>query len=530
MAVSLGHLSATDIAIVCAYILATIALGMLAHRSKIGSSQYLNASQSLPVWLVSVSFIAANCGALELLGISATAAQYGAIAFHFYWIGAVPALICLAVFVLPVYAKTRIRSVPDYLRQRFDERARTANVIGLLCITVLLSGISLYAMEVVLAISCGWPTWLSGSVALLTVAVYTTIGGLRATIYNEVLQLSIILCGLFPLSRMLLQKTHGLQNLKALLPPDKAHAWIGIPVFSSGAAIDMSSLILGLGLVLSFGYWCTDFVQIQRILATKDLEAARRVPLIASLGKMGIALLIVIPGLAALTSQGSLNVPYNAVLPALMVASYSRGWLGLGIAGILASLISNLSGNASAFSAIWTEEIYRPHLQPGRSASHYIAVGRMACLAAVGLSAAASVVAFYFQNLMEYIQLIFSVFSAPVFGIMVCGMIFPWVLRRSGLWGLIAGFGVSIAHLVLIKGGFLNYGSNLNATFHGALYAWAASVTVVLIISKTGREEPSNPGQSDSQGRAVRFSIPLQIALLATVVAIICIGFNVLWR
>jgi len=530
MKTNFGHFDIVDIAILGAYILATMVLGFRAHRTKATASQYLNASQSLPVWIVSVSFLAANCGALELLGISATAAQYGAVTFHFYWIGAVPALICLAMFVLPVYAKTQIRSVPDYLRQRFDERTRMANVFGLLCITVLLSGISLYAMEVVLAVTCGWPTWLSASLALLTVAVYTTLGGLRATIYNEVLQLGVILCGLFPLVRILLRQSNGFQNLKAHLPPDRAHAWIGMPMFSNHAPLDMASLMLGLGFVLGFGYWCTDFVQIQRILTTKDLEAARKVPLIASLGKMFIAILVVIPGLAALSFQGALHVPYNAVLPALLVAHYSHGWLGLGVAGILASLISNLSGNASAFSAIWTEEIYRPHLRPSRSASHYIAVGRIACLAAIGLSAAASVLAFYFQNLMEYIQLIFSVFSAPVFGVVLAGIVFPWVRRGSGLWGLVAGFSVSIAHIQLIRNGFLSYGSGLNATFHGAIYAWAASVTVVLVISAAGHRLSSDLHEPNSDLQSIQFRAPWRICLFGAVVGAICIWFNLVWR
>lgn len=530
MRASLGHFNIADIAILGAYILATIVLGIRARRTKMGASQYLNASQSLPVWIVSVSFLAANCGALELLGISATAAQYGAVTFHFYWIGAVPALICFAMFVLPVYAKTQIRSVPDYLRLRFDERTRMTNVVGLLCITVLLSGVSLYAMEVVLATTCGWPTWFSASLTLLTVAVYTTLGGLRATIYNEVLQLGVMLCGLFPLIRILLAQTNGFKNLKAHLPPDRAHAWIGMPAFSTQAPLDMASLILGLGFVLSFGYWCTDFVQVQRILATKDLEAAKKVPMIASLGKMFIAILVVIPGLAALRFQGTLHVPYNAILPALLVAHYSHGWLGLGVAGILASLISNLSGNASAFSAIWTEEIYRSHLYPHRSASHYIAVGRLACLAAIGLSAAASVLAFYFQNLMEYVQLIFSVFSAPVFGVVLTGMVFPWVRRNSGLWGLIAGFGVSIIHILLIRRGFLSYGSGLNATFHGAIYAWAASVTAVLVTSSSGRQPTSGRHEPKSDFQAIRFRVSWQICLFATIVGAICIWFNLVWR
>lgn len=515
------------IAILPAYFVATILIGWLAHRRSDSSNSFLNASRSLPLAVVAAAYLAANCGALEIVGLSAMAAQYGAQAFHFYWIGAIPAMIFLAIWMMPVYRRSRVRSIPEYLEQRYGSGIRLLNACILAIMMLLFAGISLYAMAQVLQVVIGFRFAASILLSAGVVLIYVLLGGVRATIYNEVFQLAVMVAGLLPLA---IRSTRlGMNSVAA---EAHSHLWRNMPLASRAAPLDVFGTVIGLGFVLSFGYWCTDFVLMQRAFTARTDDDARKVPLLAGFGKLGFSLLVVLPGLAAarlLPGLGHVE-RFDQALPALMRSLYGPIMLGIGLTALAASLMSGLAANISAFAALCTEDIYHAHLAPSRPDRHYLRVGRIATVAAIAISMLTSYINFLFSDLMEHVQLIFSVFGAPFFAIFLLGMTTRRVNQRGAIAGFLSGTSVALLHLVAMSLGCLHYGSMMSANFYAAIYAFCTSVFVALGVSLLG----TTP--SDSQSRTAlqmnftaRGSRPLLWILSALLLAA-CVSLNILWR
>jgi solute:Na+ symporter, SSS family len=524
-----GHWARTcGLAVLPLYILATLAIGWVSRRRAGRANDFLNASRSLPIWIVAAAFLSANCGALEIVGLSAVAAQYGAAAFHFYWIGAIPGLVFLSGVIIPVYMRSGVKSLPEYLQLRFDSRVRLANASLVLATGTALSGIGLYAMAEVLEVVFGWPFSAGALLAAAVVLMYVLLGGLRATIYNEVFQLAVIVAGLLPLAFLKTSVFHSSGSLAGA----HWHLWSHIPTVSPHAPLDRVGVAVGLGFVLSFSYWCTDFVMIQRTLAARTVESGRMVPLLAGFGKLGFSLLVVSPSLGAVAYLGSrMPATYDQALPALMAASFPPVLLGLGMTMLLASLMTGLAANVSASAAVWTEEIYRTMLRKAAPERHYIQVGRSVAIIAVVLSIASSYLAFYFRDLMEYVQLIFSLFGAPFFAVFVLGVFTRRATANGALAGLSAGFLLALGHHALVAAHVLQYGSLMSANFYVAMAAFTTSLVVGLAASRPADRKPL--AETDalvfSPAGALKNLGALWWVLAASLLAC-CAVLNYIWR
>ena len=512
------------IAILPAYFAATILIGWFARRRSESANAFLNASRSLPLPIVTAAFLAANCGALEVVGLSAMAAQYGAQAFHFYWIGAIPAMIFLALWMMPVYRRSGVRSVPEYLELRYGAGIRLLNACVLGLTMLLFGGISLYAMAQVLQVVADMS--FGGSVLLCAgvVLVYVMLGGVRATIYNEVLQLAVMVAGLLPLAILSCR-----QGAPSLSKGPREHLWRGLPLISHRSPLDVLGVVVGLGFVLSFGYWCTDFVLMQRAFTARTDSDARQVPLWAGFGKLGFSMIVVLPGLAAYRLVPGLGSwqRFDRALPILMKLEYGPAMLGLGLTAIAASLMAGLAANVSAFAAIWTQDIYRSHLATSKPDRHYLVMGRVATVTAIVLSLLASYINFLFSDLMEHVQLIFSVFGAPFFAIFLLGMTTRRTNERGAIAGFLAGTTLALAHLFAFSRGWLHYGSVMSANFYVATYAFCTSVVVAWVVS--GRRSPSEKPKQPLQMNLTLRGIPRLLWILSVILLCVCIGLDVLW-
>jgi SSS family solute:Na+ symporter len=531
LATSTPVLKSFGVVILPLYLIVTVLIGWLSRRRLSGANDFLNASRSLPLWVVAAAFLAANCGALEIVGLSAMAAQYGVQAFHFYWIGAIPGMVFLAGFMIPVYMRSGVQSLPEYLERRFDARVRLINSWLILATCTALSGIGLYAVAEVLHVVFGWKFTDGAFLAAGIVMIYVILGGLRATIYNEVFQLFIIVLGLFPL---LHRTSAGALGFSTHLAGSRGHLWLHLPLVSPAASLDRFGVVAGLGFVLSFSYWCTDFVLIQRALTTKTIAAGRLVPLLAGFGKLGFSLLVIVPSLGAAAFLGHrMPTSFDQTLPTLMAAAYGPVLLGLGMTAVLASLMSGLAANVSAFSSVWTEEIYRSSIRVGATESHYIRVGRISMIVAVALSIATSYLAFNFRDLMEYVQLIFSLFGAPFFAIFLMGIFTRRATSRGAIAGLVSGVTVAFVHHGLVAAGLRVYGSLMSANFYIAIYAFLTALIVGLLFSRQAERKNDSEleglvyvyGQNNESTRASVTWWFLACLLLAS-----CATLNYLWR
>ena len=470
------------LAVLPVYLAVTLLIGWFARRRSSTANEFLNASRSLPLWVVAAAFFSVNCGALEIVGLSAVAAQYGAQAFHFYWIGAIPGMVFMGGIMIPLYMRSGVRSLPEYLERRFDARVRLINAWLLLVTGTALTGIGLYAVAQVLNVVYHWTFFASATLVAGVVLVYVLLGGLRATIFNEVFRVAIIVLGLLPL--LWLPTTSFWPN--ASLAGSHGHLWVGLATISPASELDRLGVFVGLGMILGFSYWCTDFVLVQRALTARTVDSGQMVPLFAGFAKLAFSFMIVCPALGAAAYLGA-NMPpsFDQTLPRLMTASYSPLLMGLGLTVLLASLMSALGSNVSAFSALWTEEIYRRNIRPGAPESHYLRVGRISVAAGVILSIATSYVTFRFRDMMEYNQLLFSLFSAPFFAVFLLGLFGKRTTARGALAGIAAGVSVALVHLGLIASGRVIYGSMMSANFYIAIVAFAVSIIVGFASSRS---------------------------------------------
>lgn len=518
-------------AILPLYFLATIGIGWLTRRQSNSANAYLNASRSLPLWIVTAAYLSANCGALEIVGLSAMAAEYGVQAFDFYWIGAIPAMIFLALWMMPVYRRSGVRSVPEYLELRYGLEVRLLNACVVAIVLILLAGVSLYAMAQVLQVIVGLSFGASILISASVVLVYVLLGGVKATIYNEVFQLLVMLAGLMPLA---LHCSHLL-----IVPTDAAqlarwHLWTHMPISSRSAPLDVFGVVFGLGFVLSFGYWCTDFVLMQRAFTVRTDAEARQVPLWAGFGKLLFSLIVVVPGLAAyrLLPELGHSQRFDQALPSLMKAYYGPAMLGLGLTALLASLMSGLAANVSGFAAVWTGDIYRTRISKARSDGHYLAVGRIAAIVAIVVSLLTSYIDFLFSTLMEHVQLIFSIFGAPFWAIFLLGMSSRRTTGRGAIAGFLSGTTVALLHLAATSWGLIRYGSVMNANFHVAAYAFSTTCVVGWFTSGLLPDPHAEP----TTGLVFRWRTGLSDAgsklawALSAILLSVCFVLNWIWR
>jgi len=495
-------LGAIDYAILGVYFVFVLGIGWLLRRRVKSSQDFLTSRHSVPLWITSLAFIAANLGAQEVMGMCASGAKYGAMTFHFYWAGAIPAMIFVGVFMMPFYYGSRARSVPEYLKLRFDEKTRALNAVTFAIMTVFSSGISMYALGTLLELVLGWNFSACVLLSAGIVLVYTLLGGLTGAIYNEVLQFFLIAIGFAPLSVMAVMKAGGWEGVASRLPEPMTHAWAHAGnAAANPMGVEAFGLIAGLGFVLSFGYWCTDFLVVQRAMAANSMSAARRTPLIAAFPKMIMPFIVIVPGIAAmaltnagvgytLPAKGS-SYDYDQALTTLMMQFYPSGLLGLGLTGLIASFMSGMAGNVTAFNTVFTYDLYQSYVRPGASDEHYLTVGRVATVGGIAVSIGAAYFAARYNNMMDVLQLVFSFVNAPLFATFMLGMFWRRTTGHGAFTGLFSGTVTAAlvqgSTLAEGKGAWLTnlheFPSVMAQNFYIAIFAFVACLVITIVVS-----------------------------------------------
>jgi SSS family solute:Na+ symporter len=478
-------LSPIDYAILVLYFSFVIGIGWRLRKSVTSAGDFLTAGHKVPLWITSLAFLAANLGAQEVVGMCASGAKYGIMTAHFYWIGAVPAMLFVGVFMMPFYYGSRARSVPEYLKLRFDEKTRGLNAIAFAIMTLFSSGISMYALGRMFQLVLGWSFDASVVLSAVIVLVYTYLGGLRSAIYNEVLQFFLIVIGFSPLSILAVQRAGGWSGLQQKLPDVMTHTWKYIGNSSQNPmGVEAFGLFAGLGFVLSFGYWCTDFLVVQRAMAAENMSDARRTPLLAAFPKMIMPFIVIVPGIAALAltkSGGGYSLPvkgagydYDQALTTLMAQFYPSGMLGVGLTALMASFMSGMAGNVTAFNTVFTYDIYQGYIRPKASDAHYLTVGRITTVAGIALSIATAYLATHFNNIMDFLQLIFGFVNAPLFATFLLGMFWKRTTGHGAFFGLLSGTGAAAATYGLTlaedKGGWIATTARAESELKGLVY------------------------------------------------------------
>ena len=589
-----------DWAILALYTAFVLGIGFVAARRTKNGADFFLAGRSLPAWICGLAFISANLGAQEVIGMAASGAKYGVATAHFYWVGAIPAMVFVGVLMMPFYYGSRARSAPEYLRLRFDEKTRAFNAVSFAVMTVFSSGISMYAMAKLIGTmhlldapfaALGLPQsavfTASVLVSAVVVLVYIYAGGLKGAIYNEVLQFFLIVAGFAPLVFLGLKAAGGWEGIKATLDPAYVHAWRGFAhAETNRLGVDWFGLVMGLGFVLSFGYWCTDFLIVQRAMAADSMSSARRTPLIAASLKMFFPFLVILPGMIALAltlgparaappqpgapaesaaahatptipmkndadgrpvldQQGQPVLDYDLAAPNLLLAYFPSGMLGLGVTALLASFMSGMAGNVTAFNTVWTYDIYQAYIRKGASDRHYLRVGRLATFVGIVLSIATAYLATRFNNIMDLLQLVFAFVNAPVFATFLLGMFWKRATGHGAFAGLAAGTLAAALHHGLtlpagdapgVKGAWLAqahlYPSEMAQNFWTAIISWSVCFGVTVLVSLVTRApdearlvglvhsltpRPSEPGQPWWRRPAAMGAAVLAAALLLNI-------------
>ncbi len=518
------ELAFIDYLILGTYVLFVLGIGVLLKRYMRTSTDFFLSGRSIPAWVAGLAFLSANLGAQEVMGMAASGAKYGIATSHFYWVGAIPAMVFVGIFMMPFYYGSRARSVPEYLKLRFDEKTRGFNALSFAAMTVFSSGISMYAMGLLLATLFGWDFNASVLLSALVVLAYIFLGGLTSAIYNEVLQFFLIVAGFLPLVALGLKDTGGWSGLQSRLRAVAESKGLAAGAFSESwrhmgnaasnpMGVEWFGLVMGLGFVLSFGYWCTDFLVVQRAMAADSMAAARRTPLIAAIPKMLIPFLVILPGMMAIAMthqaggsgfqlpakpDGSLN--YDMAIPMMLGHYFPPGMMGLGLTALMASFMSGMAGNVTAFNTVWTYDIYQSYIRPKASDAHYLWMGRMSTVFGIAASVAAAYVATRFNNLMDLLQLVFAFVNAPLFATFLLGMFWKRANGHGAFAGLASGTLAAALHHGLtlpagaamgVKGGWLGvvtrYPSEMAQNFWTAIYAWTACFVITIAVSLATR-------------------------------------------
>ncbi len=510
----LVHLSSIDFAIIVFYFALVLTIGFyLRGRANTGEDFFM-AGREMTAWVAGLSFLSANLGALELMGWAGSAYQYGILATHWYWIGAIPAMLFLALVMMPFYYISKTHSVPGYLKLRFGESSRALSAVSFAFMTVLMSGVNMFAMAKVMQIVLGWDINFSIWVSSLTVGIYVALGGLRSAIFNEVLQFFLIWAGALLIPILGLYEAGGWSNLKVLIAQRASeqyvHLWSTLGSFSDNPmGINWVGIVFGLGAVISMGYWTTDFLVVQRILAAKDIRSAEMAPIIGAGLKMMVPLIVILPGLLGLavlpmklTGESGAAAAglhsYNDVLPLMLARYCGPGLLGLGITALIAGFMSGMAGNVSAFTTVWTYDIYRPFINSKGTDHHYVNMGRWTTVIGVLVSVGTAYLVMQFASIMDYVQALFSFFIAPLFGTVVLGMLWKRATGPAGFWGLLCGTASSIGMWTWVKvdPSALRYvalspnAKGLAQDMFQALWSFLVCVAVTVAVSYVTKPKP----------------------------------------
>jgi SSS family solute:Na+ symporter len=512
----LVHLAPVDFVIIIFYFVLVLAIGFyLKGRSNTGEDFFM-AGREMTAWIAGLSFLSANLGSLELMGWAGAAYQYGILAAHWYWIGAIPAMLFLALVMMPFYYISKTHSVPGYLKLRFGEASRALSSISFALMTVLMSGINMYSMALVLKIVLGWDINFSIWVSSLTVAVYVSLGGLRSAIFNEVLQFILIWAGALLIPILGLIDAGGWGPLKARIATNASaeytHLWSTLGGFNDNPmGIHWTGIVFGLGAIISFGYWTTDFLVVQRVLSAKDLRAAKMAPIIGAGFKMLVPFIVILPGLLAIAILPMKLLPeaqalatgghsYNEVLPLMLARYCGPGLLGLGITALIAGFMSGMAGNVSAFTTVWTYDIYRALIKKDGSDQHYVSMGRWSTIVGVIISVGTAYLVMDFKSIMDYVQALFSFFIAPLFGTVILGMLWKRATPAGGFLGLLAGTLSSIGMWAWVKldpsalryVALSPYARDMAENMYRALWSWIVCVLVTVVVSMVTKPKPDS--------------------------------------
>ncbi|MCX8035804.1 MAG: sodium:solute symporter family protein [Candidatus Sumerlaeia bacterium] len=528
--IQLGYV---DYVILTIYFVFVLGIGWALKRYMKTGTDFFLSGRSIPAWIAGLAFISANLGAQEVIGMGASGAKYGIMTSHFYWVGAIPAMVFIGIFMMPFYYGSRARSVPEYLKLRFDEKTRGFNAISFAAMTVFSSGISMYALAKMFELLLGWNFHFSVLLSAGIVLIYIFLGGLTSAIYNEVLQFFLIVLGFLPLVFLGLKDMGGWSGLveKLNLVATKngfaegtwTQSWQHMTSPTANPmGVEWFGMVMGLGFVLSFGYWCTDFLVVQRAMAANSMSAARRTPLIAAVPKMLFPALVILPGMIAIAlehqnaggflpkdASGSIN--YNLAVPLMLGHYFPTGLLGLGLTALMASFMSGMAGNVTAFNTVWTYDIYQSYIRPNQSDRHYLWMGHFTTIWGIGLSVAAAYAATKFNNIMDMLQLVFAFVNAPLFATFMLGMFWKRATGHGAFFGLLSGTLAAALHHALtlpkdcvagIKGGWLGvnlhqYPSEMAQNFWTAIIAWTVCFVATIVISLLTRQTKTD---SDLKG------------------------------
>jgi solute:Na+ symporter, SSS family len=511
----LVHLSKVDLAIIAIYFLAVLCIGFYLRRFAQSGEDFFLAGREMTAWVAGLSFLSANLGSLELLGWAGSSYQYGILAVHWYWIGAIPAMLFLAIVMMPFYYISRTHSVPGYLQLRYGKAASGLSAISFALMTILMSGVNMFAMAKVMQVVLGWNIHFSIWISSLTVGIYVASGGLFSAIFNEVLQFFLIWFGALLIPILGLIETGGWSGMVARIQQnfpgqDYTHAWRTLGRFSDNPmGMHWTGIVFGLAAVISMGYWTTDFLVVQRVLSAKDLRSAKLAPIIGSYFKMAVPLIVVVPGLLGLAVLNERLVPesalqagqhsYNEVLPLMLARYCGPGLLGLGVTALVAGFMAGMAGNVSAFATVWTYDIYRPFIRKTATDQHYVWMGRWCTIIGLFISIGTAYVVMGFASIMDYVQALFSFFIAPLFGTVLLGMLWKRASPAGGFLGLLAGTLTAIGIFLSMR---LNpaligvfalspLAKGLAQDMYQALWSCVACVIVTVVVSLATAPKPA---------------------------------------
>jgi solute:Na+ symporter, SSS family len=530
-----------DYVILCVYFLFVLGIGWALKRYVKTGEDFFLSGRSMPAWIAGLAFISANLGAQEVIGMSASGAKYGIMTCHFYWVGAIPAMAFVGIFMMPFYYGSRARSVPEYLKMRYDEKTRGFNAISFAVMTLFSSGISMYALAKLFEILLGWNFHFSVFISGVIVLLYIVLGGLTSAIYNEVLQFFLIVLGFLPLVLLGLKDIGGWHGLihklnevsvgNGFAPGTYTQSWSHMgSATANPMGVEWFGMVFGLGFVLSFGYWCTDFLVVQRAMAADSMSAARRTPLIAAIPKMLFPALVILPGMIAIAmhfqtkgtflpiENGQPN--YNMAMPVMLGHYYPPGMLGLGLTALMASFMSGMAGNVTAFNTVWTYDIYQSYIRPGQSDRHYLWMGHVTTVVGIMLSVACAYAATRFNNILDFLQLVFAFVNAPLFATFMLGMFWRRATGHGAFFGLLTGTTTAAIHHGLtipagvvagIHGGWLGtivhtYPSDMAQNFWTAIFAWTVCFVATILISLATRKN-----KTDDQLKGLVYSLTPKI-------------------
>jgi SSS family solute:Na+ symporter len=491
-----------DYLILAIYFATVLGIGFAARRAIKTSADFFLSGRSMPAWVTGLAFVSANLGALEIIGMAANGAQYGLLTLHYYWIGAVPAMVFLGIVMMPFYYGSKVRSVPEFLRLRFNRPTHLFNAVSFAVAQVLIAGVNLYALALVLDALLGWPLWVSIVIGAAIVLTYISIGGLSSAIYNEVLQFFVILAGLIPITIVGLVKVGGVSGLMDAVRGSKLgeqalHTWQNTGSSDNPLGANWIGIVFGLGFVLSFGYWTTNFAEVQRAISAKDMSAARRTPIIGAFPKLLIPVVTVIPGLIALVTVKGLgadegDLVYNNAIPLLMRDLLPNGVLGVAVTGLVASFMAGMAANVSGFNTVFTYDIWQQYVRRDRSDEYYLRIGRWATVGGIIIGIGTAFIAAGFSNIMNYIQALFSLFNAPLFGTFIIGMFWKRMTAWAGFWSLLSGTVASLILYLLHISKVYAFSSDLEESFWGSGLAFVTAIVVAVLVTLGTESKPEN--------------------------------------